>query len=318
MPQHNHHGGPVTGKRLGLSIGLTSAFVCGEAAAGYWANSLALLSDAGHNLADALALAVSWYAIRMARRPADAHRTYGYHRAGILAALVNAVALVAIAGVTFWEAAKRFRAPEPVQSNVVVGVAAVAVVLNALISVWLHAEAQHDLNIRSAYLHMLGDALSALGVAAAGVTIWLTGEPLADPAVSVLIGALILWSSWRILKQSVNVLLEGVPEGFDVAALRDALSMVPGVLAVHDLHVWAVSSGITACSCHLVVAGQSARSGQRVMQAAADVMRERFRVTHTTIQVEVEGCGLGGMHCQLWGPEAENEGHSHTDGHDRG
>lgn len=145
---HHHHGGPATGKRLGLSIGLTLAFVLGEAAAGFWSNSLALLADAGHNLADALALVFSWTAIRLARRPATPEKTYGYHRVGILAALVNAVSLVVIALAILWEAAQRLRHPEPVESGFMIGVALVAVVLNTVISLWLHGEAKHDLNVR--------------------------------------------------------------------------------------------------------------------------------------------------------------------------
>jgi cobalt-zinc-cadmium efflux system protein len=283
--------------------------------AGYLSNSLALLSDAGHNFADALALGLSWYAVRVARRPADERRTYGYHRVGILTALANAVALLAIAVFIFVEAAQRFRTPEPVHSGVMVGVAIVAVLLNALISVWLHGEAQHDLNIRSAYLHMIGDAVSAVGVAAAGMIVWLTGQTVADPAVSVLIGLFILWSTWGVLRESVNVLLEGVPAGLDMKALEAALSQVPGVLNVHDLHVWAVYSGITACSGHVVVAEQSVRNGQQVIKAAAEMMQERFHISHTTIQVEVEGCGPNEMYCALRGTGADRAGQEHRGGH---
>src|SRR4051812_29033431 len=158
------HGGPVTGRYLGISILLTLAFVVGEAVAGYWPNSLALISDAGHNFADALAVAFSWDAARAGRWPPDAKRTFGYHRAGILAALVNAVSLVLIALYIFWEAIHRLQSPPHVESGLMIGVAAAAVVMNGLISARLHAEAKHDLNVRSAYRHMLGDALSALGV----------------------------------------------------------------------------------------------------------------------------------------------------------
>src|SRR5262249_41272957 len=159
------------------------------------------LSDAGHNFADALALALTWYAARAARRPADARRTFGSHRVGILAALANAVSLVVLALVIFWEAAQRLRAPEPVRSGPMIGVALAGVVLNGVISLWLRHEARHDLNVRSAYLHMLGDAASALGVVAAGVVVAWTGADVADPLVSFLIGGLILWSSWGVLAE---------------------------------------------------------------------------------------------------------------------
>ena len=294
-----HHHGPAPGRSLAVSAGLTLAFVAGEAVAGYLANSLALLADAGHNFADALALLFSWYGVRAARRPADARRTFGSHRVGVLAALANAASLVVLALLVFWEAAQRLRAPEPVASGPMIGVALVAVVLNGLITFWLHGEAKHDLNVRSAYLHMLGDALSALGVVAAGAVVALTGWAAADPAVSLLIGGLILWSSWGILNESVNVLLEAVPAGLDLAELERAVKEIPGVLGVHDLHVWTIASGMVACSCHLVVAEQSVREGQQVLRAAAGLLRERFHVSHTTIQVEVEGCDPDHLYCTL-------------------
>ena len=302
------HGGSVTGRYLGLSIILTLAFVVGEAAAGYFSNSLALLSDAGHNFADALALIFSWYAVRVGRRPADARRTYGYHRVGVLAALVNAVSLVVIALFIFWEAVQRLRFPEPVQGGLMIGVALAAVVLNTFISLGLHAEAKHDLNIRSAYLHMLGDALSGVGVVVAGIIIALTGQPAADPVVSLLIGLLILWSSWGILTETVDVLLEAVPKNVDMAKLVQAIQQVPGVQGAHDLHVWSISSGRAACSCHITVKEQSAREGQAIQQAVTEMLAHEFRITHTTIQVEVEQCGGGrGIHCSM---QAAHEHHS--------
>src|SRR5262249_52173473 len=297
---HSHaHSGTLLGLRMGLAVGLTLAFVLGEAVAGDFANSLALLSDAGRNFADALALLFSWYALRMARRPADAKRTYGYHRVGILAALVNAVSLVVIALAIFWEAVQRLRAPEPVQSGLMIGVAAVAVVLNGVISLWLRGEARHDLNVRSAYLHMLGDAASALGVVVAGLAVSLTGSSLADPVVSLLIGGLILWSSWSVLVEATGVLLEAVPREIDLAALERAIRETPGVLGVHDLHVWSLASGLHACSCHVLAAEQSVSSGQQVLRAVVGVLRQRFGIAHTTVQVEVEGCEPDDMYCTL-------------------
>ncbi len=301
-----------TGARLGLSIALTLTFVVGEGIAGYFANSLALLSDAGHNFADALALIFSWYAVWMARRPADARRTFGYHRVGVLAALVNAVSLVVLALLIFWEAAQRLGSPQPVQAGLMIGVALVAVAVNGVISLWLHKEAKHDLNVRSAYLHMLGDAASALGVVAAGVVTALTGAAIADPIVSFLIGALILASSWGVLREAVDVLLEAAPRGLNVDEVARALKELPGVHNVHDLHVWTVASGVAACSCHLVVPEQTVRSGQQVCRAAADLMRQRFGVTHSTIQVEVEGCDPNDLYCAI-----QTAAHDHDhDGHD--
>jgi cobalt-zinc-cadmium efflux system protein len=307
---HSHtHGHHATGRYMGLSVALTLTFVAVEVVAGYLANSLALLSDAGHNFADALALIFSWYAIREARRPADARRTYGSHRVGILAALANAVSLVVIALLIFWEAVQRLRTPEPVGSGLMIGVAVAAVLLNGTISLWLRGEARHDLKVRSAYLHMLGDAVSALGVVVAGVVAALTGTVAADPLVSLLIGGLILWSSWGILTEAVGVLLEATPKGLDMAALEQGVRGVPGVLGLHDLHVWTVTSGIVACSCHVVVAEQSVRSGQQVLRAVAGLLHERFGVAHTTIQIEVEGCDPDEMYCTLRPVHAGGPGH---------
>jgi cobalt-zinc-cadmium efflux system protein len=294
-----HYGGLVTGRYIGISILITTLFVVGEALAGYFSNSLALLSDAGHNFADALALVISWYAVRAGRWPADARRTFGYHRIGILTALVNAVALVLISLFIFWEAAQRIRSPEPVQSGWMIGVALAAVFVNGLISFWLHGEAQHDLNIRSAYLHMAGDALSAVGVVIAGIIVIVTGQSIADPLVSFLIGALILWSSWGTLTEAVGVLMEAVPKGLDVPKMVESIHQVPGVLDVHDLHVWTVASGMAACSLHIQVSDRSALEGQRIQQAVAQMLEHDFRIAHSTIQVEVETCGVSAMHCSM-------------------
>jgi cobalt-zinc-cadmium efflux system protein len=309
---HAHgHGVGTTGRRLILSIIVTAAFVVGEAIAGYFAHSLALLSDAGHNFSDALALVFSWYGIWMAQKPSTAKRTFGHHRVGILAALVNSVSLVVIALLIFWEAIFRLRHPEPVHSTPMIIVALVAVLMNTLISLWLRNAARKDLNVRSAYLHMLGDAVSAAGVVAAGVIVAFTEASIADPLVSILIGVLILWSSWSILKESVNVLLEGIPKGLNMEAVELAISGVVGVEAVHDLHVWTVGSGIIACSCHITVEEQSVRSGQNVLRAVADELEHDFGITHTTIQVEAEGCEENDMYCLLKIAE-QHRGHKHN------
>lgn len=309
---HAHgHGVGTTGRRLILSIIVTAAFVVSETIAGYFAHSLALLSDAGHNFSDALALVFSWYGIWMAQKPSTAKRTFGHHRVGILAALINSVSLVVIALLIFWEAIFRLRHPEPVHSTPMIIVALVAVLMNTLISLWLRNAARKDLNVRSAYLHMLGDAVSAAGVVAAGVIVAFTGASIADPLVSILIGVLILWSSWSILKESVNVLLEGIPKGLNMEAVELAISGVAGVEAVHDLHVWTVGSGIIACSCHITVEEQSVRSGQNVLRAVADELEHDFGITHTTIQVEAEGCEENDMYCLLKIAE-QHWGHKHN------
>ena len=195
---HSHGGSAtLTGRRLGFAIVITLLFVLAEAITGYFSHSLALLSDAGHNFADALALVFSWYGIWIARKPSTAQRTFGYHRVGIFAALINAVSLVVIALLIFWEAMHRLRDPEPVQSAPMIFVALIAIIMNTVISLWLRSASKSDLNVRSAYLHMLGDAISAAGVVLAGLFVAFTGTSIADPVVSILIAILILWSSWN-------------------------------------------------------------------------------------------------------------------------
>ncbi len=270
-----------------------------EAVAGYYAHSLALLSDAGHNFSDALALVFSWYGIWIAHRPSNEKRTFGHHRVGILAALVNSVSLVLIAIIIFWQAFIRLGNPGPVQSTPMIAVALLAVLINAAIVISLRKAARNDLNVRSAYLHMFGDAISALGVVVAGVLVATTGATIADPLVSILIGILILWSSWGILKESVNVLLEGIPEGMKMEAVEQTICGVEGVLAVHDLHVWTIGSGIIACSCHVTVEEQTVREGENVLRIVADALQQQHGITHSTIQVEVEGCEPDDMYCVM-------------------
>jgi cobalt-zinc-cadmium efflux system protein len=287
-----------TGK-LRAALVLTAAFVVGEAITAYFALSLALFSDACHNFADAAALGFSWYAVWIAQKPSHTGMTYGYHRVGILAALVNAVSLVVIALGIFWEGVDRWRHPEPVNGWLMVWAAAAAIGVNATIGVWLHAGAKHDINIRSAYLHMVGDALSAFGVVVAGLVVVLSGALAADSVASILIGGLILWSSWGVLKESVNVLLEGTPVGLDMLAVEKAIATVPGVLNVHDLHVWTVGPGVIACSCHVLVAEQTIRAGQQILKSVVDELGHHFSISHTTVQVEVEGHEADEMYCTL-------------------
>jgi cobalt-zinc-cadmium efflux system protein len=310
---HSHpHGAEASSSpRLGLSIALTLAFVVGEAVAGYLAHSLALMSDAGHNFSDALALILSWYGLRAAKRPATSRRTFGSHRVSILTALANALTLVAIGAVIMWEAVERLRDPQPVRSGPMIWVALVAVVLNGMISLWLRSGAQHDLNLRSAYLHMLGDAVSALGVVLAGVIVAVTGSPVADPVVSLVIGAAIIWSSWGIITEAVNVLLAAAPEDLDMEALERSIKGTHGVLGVHDLHVWTVSSGIHIATCHIRVSEQSIRSGEQILRAVAGMLRHEFGIGHTTIQVEVEGCGEDELYCTLRPLTQSHQGHKH-------
>ena len=224
--------------------------------------------------------------------------TFGYHRVGVFAALANAVSLVLIAVFIGWEAIVRIREPEMANGGVMIAVAVAAIIVNLVIGMWLHHGAKDDLNIRSAYLHMLGDAVSALGVVIAGVLVATMRSRLADPVVSLLIAGLVLYSSYGVLRESATVLLEGTPTGIDMPAVIAAIKSVAGVLDVHDLHVWMVGPGVVACSCHILVAEQSIRDGQQVLRAVVHDIEHRFHITHTTVQVEVEGCAADDMYCR--------------------
>jgi cobalt-zinc-cadmium efflux system protein len=282
---------------MGAAVILTLLFVVIEGLCGWLAHSLALLSDAGHNLADAAALGFSWYAIWISDKPSHQGMTFGYHRVGVFAAFANAFSLVLIALFIGWEAIARIRQPELANGVVMIEVASAAIVVNLVIGAWLHRGSKHDINVRSAYLHMLGDAAAACGVVIAGVLVATTRALLADPVVSLLIGALILRSSYGVLRESATVLLEGTPSGVDMPAVIAAIKNVGGVLDVHDLHVWMVGPGVVACSCHIVVAEQSIREGQQVLRSVVHDVEDRFHITHTTVQVEVEGCEADDMYC---------------------
>jgi cobalt-zinc-cadmium efflux system protein len=302
---HDHHHGHshdhlppnVSPGKMGAAVGVTMAFVAAEALGGWFGHSLALLSDAGHNLADAAALGFSWYALSIADKPSHHGMTFGYHRVGVFAALANAVSLVAIALWIGWEAVSRIQHPEASNGLLMIGLATVAIVLNVMIAVWLHGGSKDDMNVRSAYLHMVGDAVSAVGVVIAGSLVATTQVAWADPVVSLLIAGLILFSSYGILRESATVLLEGTPGGINMPAVISAIKSVAGVLDVHDLHVWMVGPGVIACSCHIVVAEQSVREGQQVLRAVVHDIEHRFKITHTTVQVEVEGCEADDMYC---------------------
>ena len=294
---HSHAPPDVSGRVMGTAVALTLAFVVVEAVAGWLAHSLALISDAGHNLADAAALGLSWYAIRIATKPSHERMTFGYRRVEVFAALVNGLSLVAIAAVIGWEAVVRLRRPDEANGLTMIWVALSAIVLNVLISVWLHRGSKDNLNIRSAYLHMLGDAVAAFGVVIAGVLVLTTGAQWADPVVSLVIAVAIIYSSYGVLRESATILLEGTPAGLDMVAVSDAIRNVDGVRNVHDLHVWVLGPGVVACSCHILVGEQSIREGQQVLRAVVDELERHFHITHTTVQVEVEGCEVDDMYC---------------------
>ncbi|MBI1999684.1 MAG: cation transporter [candidate division NC10 bacterium] len=273
-------------RRLRWAILLNSLFVALELAAGFTVNSLALISDAWHNLTDVLGLGIAWFAVRQVRRPADPVRTFGYHRAGILAALGNSLFLGVVTLSLFLEAVERLRHPPPAGGGVILAVAAIGVLINGTVAFSLR-HGGRDLNLRSAFLHMLGDALVSFGVVVAGAGMLWTGWDWLDPVASILVGAFILAGAWRIVREAVNVLMEGTPRGLRVGEVSAAIAGVPGVQGVHHLHVWSLSGDLTALSCHVVVEDQPLSSGGLLAERIRKELYDRFRISHATIQLEV-------------------------------
>jgi cobalt-zinc-cadmium efflux system protein len=284
-------------RRFVLSIALTGLILIAEILGGLWTGSLALLSDAAHILMDILALAMSYAALRIAARPADARHTYGYHRWQVLAALANGATLLLVAFGIFREAWHRFQAPGSVLAGPMLMVAILGLVVNLVVALVLRDHDHNDLNVRSAFLHVLGDALSSVGVIVAGIVILLTGWTWVDPAVSVLIGVIILLGSGRLLRETLHILVEGAPEGVAVAHVHPALRAVPGVSDVHDLHIWTVSPGYVALSVHVVLRDSSFADAQGVQERIRALLAERFSIQHTTVQLECAHCGQGILSC---------------------
>jgi cobalt-zinc-cadmium efflux system protein len=302
MPHHHHanHGAAASHKLLIASIA-TAAFVVVEIIVGVRANSLALVGDALHNVTDTLALLLALFAVRVARRPATSAKSYGWHRAGVLAAFINAGALAAFTIFLFVEAAQRLRAPANVNGGAMLVTAGAALVLNGAITLWLRGEGRHDLNIRGAVLHMLGDAISSAGIIAAALLIRRTGALFWDPAVSIAIGVLILWSSWGILREAINLLLEGTPEGIDPEAVTRAIAALDGVDGVHHLHIWALGASRPALSCHLMVGDIPVRSTGNLLARVNELLEYEYGIDHTTIQFEFANCDVDDPYCIPYG-----------------
>lgn len=281
--------GERTSKVLRISLLVTLAYILLLVVAGIRAHSLALLSEAGHNLSDLLALLLSLVAVYLQSRPPSATKTYGYHRAGVLAALINAASLVMISFFIFYEAFRRLQNPEPVQAPTMMWVAGAGVVMNGVIALLLYRSGG-DINIRSALLHEVGDTLSTAAVIAGGWAILLTGKSWIDSALSLGIGALILWSSFGILRETMNILLEGTPRGLKLDRVEAAIRKVEGVNDVHDLHVWSIGSESRALSCHIAIADIPPSVSERILRDVKEILHHDFRVDHTTIQFEHVEC----------------------------
>jgi cobalt-zinc-cadmium efflux system protein len=288
---HGHALPPNPGKALAVGIALNLAFVILEWGFGIWSHSLALLADATHNLGDVLGLVLAWGAARLSQRAPSAKFTYGLGASSILAALINAVLLVLVTGGLMWEAALRLNSPEPVAGAVVIVIALAGVVVNGLTAWLLHAGHEHDLNLRGAYLHMLGDAAVSVAVAVAGAIILFTGWLWLDPAMTIVVGVVIVWTSTGLLRDSAKLALHGVPHNIDSKDVRHYLEHLPGVGEVHDLHIWAISTTGSALTAHLVCPG--GHPGDELLDRARHDIAERFGIRHVTLQVEVGDCGEG-------------------------
>jgi cobalt-zinc-cadmium efflux system protein len=305
MRSHGHGTGEKTTRVLRVSLVVTLAYIALLIVAGIRAHSLALLSEAGHNLSDFFALLLSLFAVYLGSRPPSSTATYGYHRAGVLAALVNAVSLVAVSGFIFYEAFRRLQHPQPVHAGLMIGVAAAGVIMNGAIALMLYRSGR-DVNIRSAVLHEIGDTVSTAAVIVGGWAIMATGQYWIDSALSFGIAALILWSGFGICKETLNILLEGTPRGVKLELVETAIRGIDGVNDVHDLHVWSIGSETHALSCHIAIADIPPSVSERILRDVKDRLHHEFRIDHTTIQFENVVCEVA-HGCVI--PVSEEEHH---------
>jgi cobalt-zinc-cadmium efflux system protein len=308
MHVHAHSPDESTSRILRISLFVTLAYIALLVFAGIHAHSLALLSEAGHNLSDFFALLLSFFAVYLQARPPSSTKTYGYHRAGVLVALVNAVSLVVVSFFIFYEAFRRLQQPQQVRPGLMIGVAAGGVMMNGIIAVLLY-RCSRDVNIRSAFLHEIGDTVSTAAVIVGGWLILTTGQYWIDSALSIGIGALILWSGFGIIRETLNILLEGTPRGIQLERVEVAIRAIAGVNDVHDLHVWSLGSETRALSCHIAIADIPPSVSERILRDVKDCLHRQFRIDHTTIQFEHVECEVA-HGCVMPVGESSEHGHS--------
>ena len=287
-PGHSHTNGANT-HSLAIALSLTGSFLIAELIGAFWFNSLALLSDAAHMFTDAAALAIALVAVRIGQRSADAQRTYGYRRFEILAAAFNAVLLFVVAGYVLYEGITRFFDPKPVESIGMLAVASLGLVVNLIAMRVLAGGKETSLNMKGAYLEVWADMLGSLGVIAAAITIWLTGKTWIDPIVAIAIGLWVLPRTWTLLRDTTHILLQGVPRGFDLTAIRAAMGEVEGVTGVHDLHLWSVAGDDASLTAHVAIADSD--KAEEIRRATTEMLESKFNIHHATIQTESEPCG---------------------------
>jgi cobalt-zinc-cadmium efflux system protein len=278
------------GKVLVWSLAITVILIIVEAVAGLSARSLALLADAGHNFTDALSLLLAWFGVYYSRKPPDEVKTYGYHRAGVLAAFVNALALLLLSGFIIYESYDRWMHPQPVAEMTMLVVAIFGLAVNVAVMFGLESGRKHDINVRSAWAHMFGDALGSIGIIIGAIVIRYTGWDRTDAVLSGLIGLLIVWTAWDIIRESLNILLEGLPRGIDLNEVTSALRGIRGVLDVHDLHIWSLGSSTHALSCHLLIENLALSESAAILRRVNKMLAHQFRISHTTVQFENVNC----------------------------
>nr|WP_244395924.1 cation diffusion facilitator family transporter [Beijerinckia indica] len=278
------------GRRFIIGIGLNILIVVLEVLFGFLGNSVALIADAGHNLSDVLSLVMAYAAHRLAKRPPSARYTYGLHGFSILAALFNAVALLLVSGALSWESLRRLFTPEPVTASLMMGMALAGMIINALTAALFISGSKEDLNIRGAFLHMASDALISAGVLIGGLLIALTGLLWLDPAISLLINAVIILGTWSLLRESLAMSLNAVPSGIETETVRAYLLSLPGVQGLHDLHIWPVSTSETALTAHVLMPG--GHPGDEFLMRTSAELRDHYRIGHVTLQIESDGATL--------------------------
>ncbi len=299
LAEHIHNDVLSAGNKLKFSIVFTCLILAAEVIGGFLSNSLALLSDAGHVVTDIMALSLSWYALRQTERPPSSRMTFGYHRVGVMVAIVNAISIFAIAGVILYEAYHRLQQPPEVNSVLMMAVAVVGLGVNLFVTYWLRQERKGNLNVRSAFWHALGDALASIGVIIGGAIILFTGWLWIDPIISVLISLVIGLAAWRILTEGVRVLLEASPREVNIDEMIKALRQAPGVKDIHDVHVWAISPQLNAMSCHVLVDDLLVSQAADIRKKLEDILRRRFSISHTMLQMECQQCDPSDTFCTM-------------------
>ena len=289
MEHANQHTVPA-GRKLLYSIMLSLTILVVEIVGGLLSNSLALLSDAGHVLTDVFALGLTWYGVKQAARPPDHRMTFGYHRTGVIIAIINALSIFAIAGIVLYEAYHRFRQIQAVNSPLMMGIALVGLAANVIVVFWLRGEQKSNINVRSAFWHAFGDALASIGVIVGGLVILMTRQYWVDPLVSVIISLIILSSAWKILSEGFKVILERSPEDVDIQAMIGDIKKIPGVKDVHDIHVWSISAELRSMNGHILVEDVSTSQAEALRTRVEEVIRQQYRVSHTTLQLEYKKC----------------------------